>query len=554
MLSPTSLCLCALMKMNHQNHIFQVMLRPEFYPHPVSNIEQRETHISHVFLTGDYVYKIKKPVSLDFLDFTTLEKRHYYCHQEVILNKRLSHNVYFDVVPINLKDGKYLLTGPGIPVEFAVKMRQLPADRSMVQLLKRKKINRILIKELAVILSKFYGQGPSVENIHSYGAWETILTNCEENFRQTIKFAGKILDERIFQIVRSATLSFLRRQKELFDNRIKNKKIRDCHGDLRTGHIYFTDKGIQIVDCIEFNERFRFQDVTSDLAFLAMDLDYEGFPKIAKYLLDDYAKHAQDPDVFVLIDFYKCYRAFVRCKVNCICLQAGDLNRQDRIKLVKETDKYLDLAYRYALQFTRPRLWVVCGMPGSGKSTISRELSRVFGIKAFQSDVVRKDLLGIRTGDPSDMPFEAGIYSKNAGSLSYGRLLLLAQEEIEKKRSVILDATYGRQHDRFEVIRMAKDNDASIVFVECVLKENIIKERLLKRGAGYPVSDARYHHYEEFKKRFEPLNELDEKMHIRVDTETPLEACLEQILAKNYYMTFLNTYSTNFQQEGSKDV
>jgi predicted kinase len=121
-------------------------------------------------------------------------------------------------------------------------------------------------------------------------------------------------------------------------------------------------------------------------------------------------------------------------------------------------------------------------MPGSGKSTISRELSRVFRIKAFQSDVVRKDLLGIRIGDPSDMPFEAGIYSKNAGSLSYGRLLLLAQEEIEKKRSVILDATYGRQHDRFEVIRMAKDNDASIVFVECVLKENIIKERLLKRG------------------------------------------------------------------------
>ena len=193
-----SFCLCSLMKMNHQDHIFEVMCRPEFYPHPVSSIEQRETHISHVFLTGDYVYKIKKPVNLDFLDFTTLEKRYYYCHQEVILNKRLSHNVYFDVISINIKDSKYHLNGPGAPVEYAVKMRQLPQDRSMVHLLKRNKINRVLIEELAVILSEFYIQGPSVDHIHSSGAWETILANCEENFQQTRMFAGEILDERIF--------------------------------------------------------------------------------------------------------------------------------------------------------------------------------------------------------------------------------------------------------------------------------------------------------------------------------------------------------------------
>ena len=554
MVPQASFYLCSLMKMNHQDQIFGFMSRPEFYPHPVSIIDQRETHISHVFLTGDYVYKIKKPVNLDFLDFTTLEKRYYFCHQEVILNKRLSRNVYLDVVPINLKDGKYHLNGPGVPVEYAVKMRQLPEDRCMVHLLKREKINRVLIEELAVILSEFYVQGPSVEHIHSSGAWETILANCEENFRQTAMFAGEILDERIFQIVRSATLSFLHRQKELFDNRIKSKKIRDCHGDLRTGHIYFTDEGIQIIDCIEFNERFRFQDVTSDLAFLAMDLDYEGFPKIANDLLDDYVKHTEDSDVFVLVDFYKCYRAFVRCKVNCIRLQEGEPNEQDKIKLVKETSNYLNLAYKYAVQFTRPTLWVVCGMPGSGKSTISRELSRVFRIKTFQSDVIRKNLYGLKPDDLSDMPFGTGIYSKGASSLTYGRLLLLAQEEIEKGRSVILDATYGKQHDRVEAIRMAKDNDANIVFVECVLKENIIKERLLKRETGYSVSDARYHHYEDFKKRFEPLNELGDEMHIRVDTERSLESCMEKILATDYYIASLNADPNNSRQKRRKDV
>ena len=519
-------------KMNHQDQIFKAMRRPEFYPHPVSSIEQRETHISQVFLTGDYVYKIKKPVNLDFLDFTTLKKRRYYCRQEVILNKRLSHNVYLDVVSINHKNGRYHLNRPGIAVEYAVKMRQLPADRSMVNLLKRKKVNSAHIKELSEVLSKFYRGDPSDENIHASGAWETVLANCEENFRQTILFTGEIFDDRIFQLVRSSTLSFLHKKKELFDNRIKSKKIRDCHGDLRAGHIYFTDEGIQIIDCIEFNERFRFQDVTSDLAFLAMDLDYEGVPQIADDLLYNYAKRAQDPDLFGLIDFYKCYRAFVRCKVHCIRLQEDDLDKQVRKKLVKETRKYLDLAYKYARRFIRPTIWVVCGMPGSGKSTISEALSRVFGIKSFQSDVIRKKMHGLKPGDLLEIPFETGIYSKGSSSLTYGRLLLLAREEIEQGRSVILDATFGRQHHRSEAIRMANDIDTNIIFIECVLIEDMIRKRLLKRRAGYPVSDARYRHYEEFKKRFEPLNELSDALHIRVDTEQPLKECITQILAR----------------------
>ncbi len=174
------------MEIRQQIKLFQAMEKPNFYPHPVSCIEQRETHISKVFLTGDYVYKIKKPVNLEFLDFTTLEKRRYYCRQEVILNRRLTHNVYLDVVAITFKDGEYFMEGSGNPVEYAVKMRQLPEDRSMVNLLKRTKIDRNDIEDLALILSNFYSQGPSSGHIHSSGAWENIQANCEENFRQTM--------------------------------------------------------------------------------------------------------------------------------------------------------------------------------------------------------------------------------------------------------------------------------------------------------------------------------------------------------------------------------
>jgi len=522
------------MKIRQQIKLFQAMEKPNFYPHPVSGIEQRETHISKVFLTGDYVYKIKKPVNLEFLDFTTLEKRRYYCRQEVILNRRLTHNVYLDVVAISFKDEKYYLSDSDNPVEYAVKMRQLPDNRSMVHLLKKTKIDRNDIEDLALILSNFYSQGPSAEHIHSSGAWKNIQENCEENFNQTKAFAGEILDKRIFQIIQSATLSFLRRRKELFDNRSESGKIRDCHGDLRTGHIYFADDGIQIIDCIEFNDRFRYHDIASDMAFLAMDLDYEGFPQIDSLFLNAYVKYSNDQDVFVLIDFYKCYRAFVRCKVNCMRLQEGGLTEQIKRKLLKETMKYLDLAYQYAVKFTRPTLWVVCGMPGSGKSTISRELSRMFGIKTLNSDVIRKELFGMKPVDPSDMPFEEGIYSKGASGLTYGKLLLLAQEEIEKGKSVILDATYGNKHHRDEVLRMARDKDSNIIFVECVLKEKLLKERLSNRKTNFSVSDARLPHFEYFKKRFEPLNEVGDAMHICVDSEKTLEKSMQQILGKDY--------------------
>lgn len=526
-----------------QAEIFQAMQMPDFYPHPVTFIEHRETHISKVFLTGAYVYKIKKPVNLDFLDFTTLKKRQYFCQQEVALNRRLTHDVYLDVVPITLQNGSYYLSGPGSPVEYAVKMRQLPKEASMIRILRKGKIDREATEKLASFLARFYSQTNSNDHISTFGSWETVRTNCEENFRQTEPFIGMIIEKQMFQIIRAVTRSFLHRRRKLFLYRLEQQKIRDCHGDLRAGHIYITDR-IQIIDCIEFNERFRYGDIASDLAFLAMDLDHEGYTEIAQHLIEAYVRQTEDYDLFVLLDFYKCYRAFIRVKVNCFRLQGSDLSKEEREDIIRETHQYMHLAYRYAMGFTRPVIWIICGMPASGKTTIAGELAKTLCVEVFNSDVIRKKLFGLQISDQTDIPFQEGIYSKGAGSLTYGKLLLATQEEIKRGNSVILDATFGKRNHRKEVMRLAKDMYTNLLFVECVCSETLLKKRLRMREKQFSISDARLYHLEKIRKEFDPLDELCDDMHIVIDTKNSLKENIRQILSQDYSLLSRQTNAT----------
>ncbi len=531
------------MKENHQKSIFRAMAKPEFYPHTVSGIEQRETHISKVFLTGTYAYKIKKAVNLAFVDYTTLAKRKYYCQEETVLNRRLSEDIYLGVVAITASKDGYDLEGSGNPVEYAVKMRQLPEDRSMLKLLRSGMINTVSTEKLARFLTAFYKKSATGNSINALGTPEGVRTLFEDNFRQTEQYAGELIDESLFQIVRAACRAFLQRRKKLFQHRIDTEHIRDCHGDLRSGHVYFVDR-IQIIDCIDFNERYRYSDIACDLAFLAMDLDFEGHPKIAWELLNAYVKYADDPDVFVLVDFYKCYRALVRAKVNCLRLEHECLGKSGEKILASEIDRYLYLAYQYAVRFARPTIYIVCGMPASGKSTISDELSKTLGLNVLRSDRIRKGLFGLKTDTTMDLPFGEGIYSKDADSLTYGKLLLLVQQEIEKGRSVILDATFSNKEQRRKTLRLAENQDVNIIFIECVTPENVMQARIMTRAAGHSLSDARLHHLEAFKKRFEPLNEIDDKIHLRVDTTSPLAEIMPQILSQDYLR--LSQYPPNF--------
>ncbi len=519
--------------MNNQTELFQAMARPDFYPHQVIRIEQRETHISRVFLTGNYVYKIKKSIDLGFLNYTTLSKRKYYCQQETTLNRRLSQGIYLGVVPISLENGCYVLDGPGQIVEYAVKMRQLPEQCTMMHLLQERKIEKKATEELAVKLSEFYNKTPTGDGIDSFGALDIIRDNCEENFQQIEKIAGNILDPQLFENIIRASRSFLQRRKKLFESRIEMGKIRDCHGDLRSGHIYWID-GIQIIDCIEFNERFRYSDIASDLAFLLMDIEFRGFADTSWQLLDYYVRCADDPTVFLLLDFYKCYRAMVRTKVDTIRLTDQALSPKEKNKLNKAVNRYLNLAYQYALSFSRPCLWIICGMVATGKSTIASELAGILGVEALHSDNIRKDLFGVSPENFMDPGFEKGIYSRRASTLTYDKLLNLAREEISRGSSVIVDATFSSAHSRTNARLLAREMEANSIFVECTAPEEILKNRLLQRETTNTVSDARLRHLPELKNRFEPFQGLTEGLHISIDTQSPIKQNIMGILSQAY--------------------
>ncbi|WP_020589932.1 AAA family ATPase [Desulfobacter curvatus] len=513
-----------------QETLFKQMRTPEFYPHPVHSVTVCETHISMVFLAGDVVYKIKKSVGLEFLDFTTLENRRHFCTREVALNRRLTNNVYLGVTKITQKGNHFYLNGDGTVVEYAVRMRRLSETDSMKQLLRSGKIGNKDIDRLAMALSEFYGSDTSDNPPNMETAFETIRQNCDENFKQAQPLLGPLFDGDCFQSIWSRTGTFLNRQKPLFFRRMGNKRFRNCHGDLRTGHIYFTDTGIQIIDCIEFNDRFRYQDVGADLAFLAMDMEFLGFSALAEKFLLAYAGYSHDPEVYVLINFYKCYRAIVRFKVNCIRLQEHDVSEQERNKLLEQTKKYLALADRYADRFSKPRIWVVCGMPASGKSSLAQALSLALNIRSINSDEVRKKIFSAPPTDPENMPFEKGMYSETATGQTYDRLLSLAEKEVLKGNSVVLDATFSREKYRKQVVSLAKQLGAGIVFTECTVPDPILQKRLIMRNGRDTISDARISHFQSFKNRFEPIRDTETDHHIKINTESSMDACLSIIL------------------------
>ncbi|MGB2799800.1 MAG: phosphotransferase [Dehalococcoidia bacterium] len=332
--------------MVEQPPLVQALLTPAAYPHHPEKIEMVQTQMSFIFLTGDYVYKVKKPVDLGYLDYTTLEKRKHFCHQEVILNRRLCPGVYLDVVPIIEDKGNISIEGRGEAIEYAVKMRQLPQERTMDHLLKNNQVTREMVEQVAQRLASFHQEAETNEMIASYGDLNILATNTEENFTQTEKYIGVTISPGKYDVIKSYTEAFLKENTALFRQRMRDDRIRDCHGDLHAAHVCFTN-GICIFDCIEFNERFRFSDVANEVAFLAMDLDYHGRTDLSRHFVESYMEASGDQEMMKLLDYYKCYRAYVRGKVESFKLDDPLIPAEEKARGKDIARRYFDLAQSY---------------------------------------------------------------------------------------------------------------------------------------------------------------------------------------------------------------
>ena len=331
----------------------RALLKSQAYPHKPQKIELVQTQMSFIFLAGEYVYKIKKPVNLGYLDYTTLEKRHFFCHQELELNRRLCPDVYLAVVPITMslrgakrRSNLLRIEGQGEAIEYAVKMKQLPQDRMMDVLLPRGQVTLEMVARVAEKLVNFHQKAETNSQIAAFGRLDVIRHNCDENFAQTEKYIGISITAEEYQHIKNYTNNFIDSNASLFNKRVREGKIRDCHGDLHAAHVCFTDD-ICIYDCIEFNDRFRYSDVASEIAFLAMDLDRYQQAGLSRHLVNTYVELSHDEELLKLLNFYKCYRAYVRGKVESFKLDDPYIPEEEKAKVLTAVRSYFQLAESY---------------------------------------------------------------------------------------------------------------------------------------------------------------------------------------------------------------
>ena len=332
--------------MQTQKETVEALMKPETYEENPGKIEMVQTHISYVFLTKNFVYKVKKAVNFGFLDFETLEKRRFFCEKELQLNKRLCGDMYLEVDPIN-KSETIKINGKGETVEYALKMKRMPQEKIMTKLLEENKVDNKLIDKIAKIIAEFHSKAETNPQINEFGSLKIIETNWDENFEQTQNVVDKTISKKNFELIRKKIVGFMEKNKTLFEKRIAEGKVRDCHGDIHSGNIFITDS-VYIFDAIEFNERFRYSDVAADMAFLAMDLDVKGRVDLSDFFVKKYVEYSSNKELLRLLAFYKCYRAYVRGKVVGFRLGDPNIGKEEKQAATKEAKAYFKLAAEYA--------------------------------------------------------------------------------------------------------------------------------------------------------------------------------------------------------------
>ena len=469
--------------------IIEQMLLPDFYDHPVTEpIQLLQTHISFVLLTGSYAYKVKKPMNFGFLDFSTLEKRKYFCEEELRLNRRLAPDLYLSVLPIVETDGKYHFdrTGTGTAVEYAIAMPEFAQEDLLIEMFEADRVTVDHVKQIGEQLATFHQQAETNEHINSFGTMESVRAVANDNYASTEKYIGLAQTEEQLAQTRAYTEQFFMENAAVFSDRLAKGKVRECHGDVHLKNICVYQDQIQIFDCIEFNEPFRNSDVLYDAAFLLMDLQFRGRRDLANIFLNTYLEKTGDYEGLVLLPLHCSMRAYIRAKVTSFLLDDPNIPADVKAQAQAEAAAYYKLAWEYTLP-KQGQLMLMSGVSGSGKSTTARAIAAEQDAIYLRSDAIRKQIAGI------DL-LERGsddIYTPEMTAKTYARLTELGVLLASKGFTVILDAKYDRISLRGQAIAAAQAQNIPCEIIYCDAPVEVLQQRLRDRAeANNDIADA----------------------------------------------------------------
>ncbi len=489
------------------SQLIEVLSKPNAYPFPVESIEVRQTHISAVFLAGSCVYKVKKPVNPGFLDFTTLESRRHFCEEEVRLNRRLAPEVYLGVVPVVREYDALKFEGKGEVVEWAVKMRRLPDQATLLEQLHRDKVAPGVVRDLAERIASFHQQSESSERIASNGRFELVSRQIMEVFDRAEAMIGTTVSPAVFYRTKSLSQQTLSRFRDLIVKRAERHIPRDCHGDLHLDHIYFfPDKkapaNIVIIDCIEFNEQFRFIDPVADMAFTFMDFEFHGRRDLARIFADAYFAASGDSDGRLLLPLYTSYRATVRGMVEGLELAEAEISKAEKSAAIIRARAHWLLALSESESPSRkPCLLLVAGLPGTGKSTLAHRLAESAGFNVIRSDVVRKELASI----PINERAPDSLYAHEWTERTYAECLRRVESGLFEGERIIVDATFREEKYRKEFLQAAVRFGVPAAIMICESNPQTVRRRLEARKGD--ASDADWSVYQHVAATWENLSE-----------------------------------------------
>jgi len=500
------------------------LLEPRAYPHPVESCELIETHISWVILTGEFAYKIKKPVNLGFLDFSTLEKRLFYCREELRLNRRLAAGIYLDVVAITGAPEQPVITA--LPdrknqiIDYAVKMQQFPQQAQLDRMLLKGELRAEHLDAFARRISDFHQQVDVADETTKYGGPEQVCKPVQENFEQIrdqidVQKYVLILDE-----LEQWGGSEFKILKPIFEQRKQGGFIREGHGDMHLRNLAWINNEPVLFDCIEFNPELRWIDVISDIAFLVMDLQDRQQTQLAQRFLNQYLEHTGDYAGIAVLPYYLFYRAMVRAKVDAIRAGQAGISRDEKVEAKKDLAGYLELAQSYTRRAT-PELIITRGLSASGKTTITQTLLEQLPAIRIRSDVERKRLSGLKANQSAKAEVGKGLYTSSVTERTYGKLAELAEKILDAGYSVIVDATFLNNSYIKQFKMIATRKQVPFLILQFSASEQTLEQRIINREQG--ASDADLAVLEQQLKQRQDLSNDEKNDVIEINTEEALD-------------------------------